>query len=271
MRLTNKVALVTGGGRGIGKGLALELGREGADVALTYHTSANGASEVVDQLHTLGRQAIAIEADLARVADARRAVTTTVETFGRVDILVYNAAHEKGRPFFEMTEEEYDLTLDVNLKGTFFCVQEAARAMIAHGITGRIITISSVQGFLSRPGFSDYAASKAGMNHFVRTIANELATYGITINSVEPGMIEVEWYSEKIKDYDRDSFGLTVPLGRVGYPHDVAGTVIFLASPDADYITGTVIRVDGGLNTRSPHYLPGQATTYPNRRPLKTD
>lgn len=271
MRLANKVALVTGGGRGIGKALALELGREGADVALTYHSSARGASEVVDELHALGRCAIAIEANLAWVADARRAVTATVEAFGGVDILVYNAANHNPQPFLQVTEEQYNLTLDVNLKGAFFCVQEAARAMIAHGITGRIITISSVQGFLSRPNNIHYAASKAGMNHFVRTVANELAPYGITINSVEPGAIEVEFYFDRADGYDRDNWGPTIPLGRVGYPRDVAGAVIFLASADADYITGIVIRIDGGIMTRSPHYLPGETTTYPNRRPRKTN
>ncbi len=267
MRLANKVALVTGGGRGIGKGLALELGREGADVALTYHASVRGAGEVVEQLHALGRQAIAIEADLARVADARRAVMTTVETFGRLDILVYNAGNVNVYPFFEMTEKQYDETLDVNLKGAFFCVQEAARVMIERGITGRIITISSVQGFLGSPTFAHYAASKAGLNRFVQTVANELATYGITINSVEPGVIEIERHFEKYEGYDRVIFGSRIPLGRVGYPHDVAGAVIFLASSDADYITGTVVRVDGGLMTRNPTWEPGQVTIYPNRRP----
>lgn len=264
MRLANKVVLVTGGGTGIGKGLALQFGREGADVAFTYHSSAGGANEVVNELHALGRQVIAIRANLARVADARRAVARAVETFGRVDILIYNAGLSDPHPFLEITEKQYNLTLNVNLRGAFFCTQEAARSMIALGITGRIITISSVHSFLSSPNYAHYAASKAGMDHFVRSIANELAPYGITVNAIMPGTIEVESYVKKFEGYDRNSWGSTIPLGYVGSPRDIAGVALFLASPDADYITGTVIRVDGGLMTRSPHYLPGQVTTYPN-------
>lgn len=265
MDLTGKVVLVTGGGRGIGKGLALEMGQAGADIALTYYASAQGANEVVAKLQQLGCRALAIPANLAKVADAHRAVTKAVEAFGRLNVLVYNAGITDPHPFLDITEEEYDLSLDINLKGAFFCAQEAARVMVKQGINGRIVTISSVHGFLSLPSHAHYAASKAGMNQFVRTVANELAPHGININAVAPGAIGTENYRNDV-NYDRDMEGKSIPLGRVGYPHDVAGAVIFLASSAADYITGTVIYVDGGIMTRSPHYPPGSATTYPNRR-----
>lgn len=267
MRLAGKVALVTGGGKGIGKGLALALGAEGADVALTYHASAVGAREVVATLEQSGRRAQAIPANLAKVADARRAVQATVESLGGLDLLVYNAGVTEPRPFLEMTEEHYDATLDLNLKGAYFCAQEAARVMIARGVRGSIVLISSLHGFLSFPGHTHYAASKAGMDQFVRTAANELGPYGIRINAVAPGMIEVEKYPEVFTNYDRNEWGPTIPLGRVGEPLDIARVVNFLASDEADYITGITIRVDGGIMTRSPHYPPSPITTYPDRRP----
>ena len=269
MRLDNKVVLVTGGGKGIGKGLAMDIGQAGADVALTYNASARGAQEVVEQLRKLGRRAIAIQANLGKVEDARHSVTATVEEFGRLDVLVYNAGITDPHPFLEMTEEEYDLTLDINLKGAFFCMQEAARVMIEKGICGSIVMISSGHAFLSFPKHAHYAASKAGMDQMVKTVANELAPYGIRINGVTPGMIEVEKYydDDVIEGYDPDKWGPTIPLGRPGYPRDISNATIFLASDVADYMTGSMMRVDGGLFTRSPHW--GPKCTYPNLRPQK--
>ncbi len=267
MRLLGKTALVTGGGTGIGKGLALALGREGADVAVTYYTSARGADEVADELRALGRSALTIKANLALVAEAQQAVAAAVETFGRLDVLVYNAGLSDPHPFLELTEEEYDATLDVNLKGAYFCAQAAARAMIAGGVGGSMVLVSSVHGTLSQPGFTHYAASKAGLEQLVRTVANELAPHGVRVNAVAPGMIEVERYFRTMPDYVRETWGKTVPLGRVGFPSDIAGAVVFLVSDDADFITGITIRVDGGALTRHPHFPPGTDTTYPNRRP----
>ncbi|MDP7741853.1 MAG: glucose 1-dehydrogenase [Lentisphaeria bacterium] len=265
MRLADKVVLVTGGGRGLGKGLVRELGRQGADIALTCHASVDGASEVVGELQQLGRRAVAIQADLTQVADARRAVAETLEAFGRLDVLVYNSGVDNPHPFLEISEADYDYVLDLNLKGAFFCAQEAARAMIAQGDGGAIVTISSIHGCLSLPKHAHYAASKAGMNQFVRTVANELGPYGITVNAVSPAMMHLEEYLAN-PDYDPDEWDPTVPLGRSGYPRDIAAAVTFLASSDASYITGTLIEVDGGLRTRSPHYGPNEATTYPNLR-----
>jgi NAD(P)-dependent dehydrogenase (short-subunit alcohol dehydrogenase family) len=267
MRLRDRVVLVTGAGRGIGRGLALALGEEGADVALTYHQSARGAEEVTAALRGMGRRALAIPANLAHAVDARRCVTATVAAFGRLDVLVYNAGITDPRPFLEITEAQYDATLNTNLKGAFFCAQEAARTMIRQGIAGRIIVISSLHAVLSFPAHAHYAASKAGLDQFARTIANELGPYGIRVNAVQPGMIEVEKYPDVIAGYEPAAWGPTVPLGRVGHPSDVAAAVLFLASSDADYVTGAVIRVDGGIMTRSPHYPPSSTTTYPDRRP----
>lgn len=266
MDLAGKVVLITGGGRGIGRGLALEMARAGADIALTYNASSKGAKEVAAEIGQLGRRVVMISADLSQVADARRAVTETVAAFSRLDVLVCNAGITDSHPFVEITEDEYDMTLDLNLKGAFFCTQEAVRAMIANKITGRIVLISSVHGFLSVPGHSHYAASKAGMNQFVRTVSHEIGPYGITINAIAPGAIEIESYREKA-GYDRDLLGTTIPLGRVGYPRDVAGGVIFFASGAADYITGTVMYIDGGVMTRSPHCSPEETITYANLRP----
>jgi glucose 1-dehydrogenase len=267
MRLRDRAVLVTGGGKGIGRGLALALAEAGADVAVTYNRSRDGAERVVDEIRGLGRRALAIPADLSRVAEARRCVAAALEVLGRLDVLLANAGVTDPRPFLEMTEEEYDATLDLNLKGAFFCAQAAARAMIERGTAGRIVVISSLHAVLSFPGHTHYAASKAGLDQFVRTAANELGPYGITVNAVQPGMIEVEKYPDLFEDYDPAAWGRTIPLGRVGHPRDLAGAVLFLASSDADYVTGATIRVDGGIMTRSPHYPPAPTTVYPDVRP----
>jgi NAD(P)-dependent dehydrogenase (short-subunit alcohol dehydrogenase family) len=266
MRLADKVALVAGGDRGIGRGIAIELGREGADVALTTFATADGANEVVAELQQLGRRAMAIPADLTRTANAGHAVAATVEAMGRLDLLVFNSGVHTPHPFLEMTQEIYDATLDLNLRGAFFCVQEAARAMIAQGISGSIVTISSTQSYLSMAGHSHYAASKAGMNQFVRTVANELGPYGINVNAIAPGHIKTPDRAKEIPNYNPERWAPTVPLGRIGTPQDVARAVVFLASSDADYITGTVTVIDGGIITRSPHYDPEGTLTYPNLR-----
>jgi NAD(P)-dependent dehydrogenase (short-subunit alcohol dehydrogenase family) len=260
MKLAGKAALVIGGDRGIGKGIALGLGREGADVALTYFFTESGGRDTADQLAGMGRRALALPADVRIVAEAREAVASTVKALGHLDILVFNSGITDPHPFLDLTEEQYDATLDLNLKGAFFCVQAAARAMVAAGSAGAMVTISSVHDFLSFPEHAHYAASKAGMDQFVRTAANELAPYGIRINAIAPGMIDSQ---DRI---DAATWGPTVPLGRPGYPSDIANAVIFLVSDDADYVTGTVLRVDGGMMTRSPHYPPSSPTTYPNRR-----
>lgn len=260
MRLSGKVALVVGGDRGIGQGIALGLGREGADVVLTWFFTERGGHETVDQLVAMGRQALTVPADARRVDASRAAVAATIEAFGRLDCLVFNAGITDPHPFLDLTEEQYDATLDLNLKGAFFGVQAAAKAMVSAGSGGSILAISSVHDFLSFPACSHYAASKAGLSQFVRTVANELAPYGIRINAIAPGMIDSHG------TIDADVWGPTVPLLRPGYPEDIAQAAVFLLSDDAAYVTGTVLRVDGGIMTRSPHYPPGASTAYPDRR-----
>ncbi len=260
MKLEGKVALIIGGDQGIGKGIALGLGRAGADVALTSFFSESGGRDTAAQILALGRRAIAMPADVRIVAAARATVATTVQALGRLDILVFNSGVTDPQPFLDLTEEQYDGTLDLNLKGAFFCVQAAARSMVAAGLADSIVTISSVHDFLSFPEHAHYAASKAGLSQFVRTVANELAPYGIRINAIAPGLIDSQ---DRI---DASVWGPTVPLGRPGYPDDIARAVVFLVSDDADYVTGTVLRVDGGIMTRSPHYPPNASTLYPNRR-----
>jgi NAD(P)-dependent dehydrogenase (short-subunit alcohol dehydrogenase family) len=260
VRLVGKVALVVGGDRGIGQGIALGLGREGADVVLTWFVSERGGRETVQQLVAMGRRAMTVSADARHVAASRAAVAATIAAFGRLDCLVFNAGVTDPHPFLDLTEEQYDATLDLNLKGAFFSVQAAAQAMVRAGSGGSILAISSVHDFLSFPACSHYAASKAGLSQFVRTVANELAPHGIRVNAIAPGMIDSQ------STIEADVWGPTVPLGRPGYPKDIARAAVFLLSEDAAYVTGTVLRVDGGIMTRSPHYAPGASTTYPDRR-----
>jgi NAD(P)-dependent dehydrogenase (short-subunit alcohol dehydrogenase family) len=260
VRLSGKVALVIGGDRGIGQGIALGLGRDGADVALTWFVTERGGRETVHQLVAMGRRALTVPADARKVDASRAAVAATIEAFGRIDILVFNAGVTEPHLFLELTEEQYDATLDLNLKGAFFGVQAAARAMVRAGSGGAIVAISSVHDFLSFPECAHYAASKAGLSHFVRTVANELAPNGIRINAIAPGMIDSQG------TVDADVWGPSVPLRRPGTPEDIARAAVFLLSHESDYVTGTVLRVDGGIMTRSPHYPPGASTTYPDRR-----
>jgi NAD(P)-dependent dehydrogenase (short-subunit alcohol dehydrogenase family) len=260
VRLANKVALVIGGDRGIGKGIVLGLGREGADVALTWFFTESGGQDAVDQLAAMGRRSIAIRTDARNPDESRAAVASTIASLGRLDYLVYNAGVGNFGPFLELAEDQYDGVLDLNLKGAFFAVQAAARAMVRDGVAGSIVAISSVHDFLSYPEGAHYAASKAGLSQLVRTIANELAPYDIRVNAIAPGMIDSQ------STVDAEVWGPTVPLRRPGYPDDIARAAVFLLSDEASYVTGTVIRVDGGIMTRTPHYPPGAVTTYPDLR-----
>ena len=260
MRLSGKVALVIGGDRGIGQGIALGLGREGADVALTWFFTESGGHETVNQLEAMGRRAMTVLADARHVDAGRAAVTATIEAFGRLDLLVFNAGITDPHPFLELTEEQYDGTLDLNLKGAFFGIQAVAQAMVRAGSGGAIVAISSVHDFLSFPECAHYAASKAGLSHFVRTVANELAPYGYPHQRHRAG------HDRQPEHHRRRGLGADRSLRRPGSPEDIAQAAVFLLSDEADYVTRTVLRVDGGLMTRSPHYPPGADTTYPDRR-----
>jgi NAD(P)-dependent dehydrogenase (short-subunit alcohol dehydrogenase family) len=247
--LRDKSGIVTGAGTGIGRGIARKLASCGARVAVHFNSSADGAKETVRLIEEAGGQAIAVRANLNSTADGVAMVERVIQQFGGLDILVNNAALSTEAPFFEMTEELWDQTLTVNLKSAYFCAQAAAKHMARQG-GGKIIFIGSIHGELTVPTFSAYAASKGGMSMVTRALALELAPLHINVNCVAPGLIEVERYYTQFEWYDRAEAAKNVPYGRVGFPDDIAGLVAFLASNEADFITGQIIFVDGGQRAK---------------------
>ena len=253
-RLDGKVAIITGGDQGIGRGIALRLAAEGADIAFCYRANRSGAEEVVASItgqaagENTGRRALALQADLSDTAQVQNFVASVFERFGTADILVNNAGLERRADFWDVTEQDYDLVLDVNLKGVFFTTQAAVRHWITAKAPGKIINISSVHEELPFPHFASYCASKGGLKMLTRDLAIELAPYGITINNIAPGAIETPINKALLNDPAKLKPLLeNIPLNRLGTADDVAGVAAFLASADADYITGTTVFVDGGL------------------------
>jgi glucose 1-dehydrogenase len=258
MKLEGKVALVTGSSQGIGQAVVIRLAQEGANVIINYRSHPEGAEETLAQVEASGgkcymaqcpkSQGFAIKGDLGSVPDIRQLVAESISHFGKLDILVNNAGIEKHAPFWEVTEADYDAVLDVNLKGVFFATQSMVQHLIETKRTGKIINISSVHEELPFPNFSAYCASKGGMKMLTRNLAIELGGLGITINNVAPGAIETPINTKLLNDPQKLGALLhNIPLGRLGQPQDVASLVAFLASSDADYVTGTTFFVDGGL------------------------
>ena len=248
MRLDGKKALVTGGGRGIGRGIALRLAREGADVVIDYVNNEDEAKDVKSQIEEAGRRGLILRADIARVDEARRLVDEAVRQMGTLDILVNNAGVEKQASFVDVSEEDFDLILGVNLKGPFFLSQAFARYLIASKRPGKIINISSVHEQIPFPGYASYCASKGGIRMLMRDLAVELSPHGITVNNIAPGAIETEMNRPLLDDRPRlEKLLGQIPLGRMGKPADVGAVAAFLASEDADYVTGSTYFVDGGL------------------------
>ena len=247
-RLHGKTALVTGAAQGIGKGIALRLAQEGADIVLHVRSEDDRAREAAREIEALGRACEVVAADMADMAAVRQVMPQALARFTAVDILVNNAGIERHAGFLEASEEDYDAVLDVNLKGPFFLMQAFAKALAAAGRPGRVIHISSVHEELPFPNFTAYCASKGGLKMLMRNAAIELAPLGITVNNVAPGAIRTP-INTKLLDNPAQLQRLLgqIPLGRMGEPADVAGTVAFLASDDASYITGSSIVVDGGL------------------------
>ena len=243
--LEGKRALVTGGGTGIGRGIALELAAAGAAVSLSYNTSSAGAAETAAQIRAAGGQAWTFAADLTQPGAGADLVEAACAEMRGVDILVNNAGFSLERAFLEVTPEDWDRVQNVNLRSGFFCAQASARRMKEQG-GGKILFIGSVHGSASVPKFSVYAASKGGIDALTRQLAVELAPWRINVNAVIPGLIEVESYYQSFPWYDRAVSARQVPLGRVGFPADIAAAVAFLASDRADFVTGQALVVDGG-------------------------
>lgn len=245
MRLQGKNALVTGASRGIGRAIALAFAKEGANVAFTYTKDEEGASITERLLLDEAVQGLAIRADGSDEVQAQQAVKEVERNFGAIDILVNNAGITKDNLLIRMSAEDFSSVLDVNLKSAFLLTKACARGMMKNR-AGRIINISSIVGVTGNAGQANYAASKAGMIGLTKTVAKELGSRGIRVNAVAPGFIETEM-TDKLPEEIRENMLAGIPLGSFGKPEDVARVCVFLASSDADYITGQTIHVDGGM------------------------
>jgi 3-oxoacyl-[acyl-carrier protein] reductase len=245
MKLAGKSALVTGASRGIGREIALELARLGANVAVNYAGSEAKANEVVEEIRQLERDAFAIQCDVSNGEAVASMVKETVDRFGSLDILVNNAGITKDNLLMRMKEDEWDAVLNINLKGVFLCTKAVTRQMMKQR-SGRIINISSIVGASGNPGQANYVAAKAGVIGLTKTSAKELASRGITVNAVAPGFISTEM-TDKLSDELKQEMLKTIPLAQFGEAKDIANAVAFLASDDSRYITGQTIHVNGGM------------------------
>lgn len=245
MLLDGKVALVTGASRGIGRAIAIELAKAGALVAINYAGNAAAAQEVQKVITDMGGKAIVIQADVSNEEAATKLVDTTIEQLGGLDILVNNAGITRDNLFIRMKEEDWNAVINTNLNGVFNCTKVAAKYMMKKR-TGRIINMSSVVGITGNFGQTNYAAAKAGVIGFTKSLAREMATRGITVNAVAPGFIATDM-TAAMPEKAKTSVLTSIPLGKMGQPEDIANAVLFLASDKASYITGQVIHVDGGM------------------------
>ncbi|GAB4189571.1 MAG: 3-oxoacyl-[acyl-carrier-protein] reductase [Roseiflexaceae bacterium] len=242
--LKERVALVTGGSRGIGRAIAQALGAAGATVIVNYKSNAEAAEAVASAINAADGRAQAVQADVSDPADVERLFKSIQAEHGRLDILVNNAGITRDTLLLRMKEEDFDAVLDTNLRGVFLCTKAALRPMMKRG--GRIINITSVVGLMGNPGQANYAAAKAGLIGFTKSIAREMASRNITVNAVAPGYVETE-LTDTLGEQVRTAILENIPLGRFGQPQDVANLVCFLASDAAAYITGQTITVDGGM------------------------
>jgi 3-oxoacyl-[acyl-carrier protein] reductase len=243
--LSDKVALVTGGSRGIGRAIAIRLATEGADVAVNYRTDEVSARAAVEAIEATGRRGFAVQGDVSVAEDAQRMVTETIASLGAIHILVNNAGVSADMLTMRLSEADWDRVLDTDLKGAFLTTKAAMRPMLRQH-WGRIINISSVVGYTGNAGQASYASAKAGLMGFTKSVAREVATRNITANVVAPGLIDTDM-TERLSEEIRNWMLAQVPMGKPGTPEDVAAAVAFLASDDAAYMTGQTIKVDGGM------------------------
>ena len=242
MDLSGKVAIVTGSARGIGREIALRLAEAGANIVISDIAGAESAAE---EIKKMGRQSLAVHADVSSAADVANLVEKTAGEFGRIDILVNNAGIARDQLLLRMSDEDWETVLNVNLKSVFLCTRAVLRQMIKQR-WGRIVSISSIVGIVGNPGQANYASSKAGIIGFTKSIAREVGSRGITVNAIAPGFI-VSRMTDQLSEEQKGEMLKRIPLGSLGSPRDVAEAVAFLASEEARYITGQVLGVDGGL------------------------
>jgi len=245
MNLAGKTALVTGASRGIGREIAIELAKQGANVAVNYAGSESKANEVVDEIKALGKEAFAIKCDVSNSDEVASMVKETVERFGKLDILVNNAGITKDNLLMRMKEEEWDDVININLKGVFLCTKAVTRQMMKQRM-GRIINIASIVGVSGNPGQANYVAAKAGVIGLTKTTAKELASRNITVNAIAPGFITTDM-TDKLTEDVKTEMLKQIPLARFGEPKDIAKVTAFLASDDASYMTGQTLHIDGGM------------------------
>ncbi len=250
MRLQDRVAIVTGAGSGNGRGIALRLAEEGAKIVVA-DVSEVGAGETVAMIEAMAGQALLVKADVSQRSQVETMVKITLQHFGQIDILVNNAGVETLIPFLELPESEWDRILAVNLKGPFLCSQAVAREMAQAGRGGKIVNIASINSAIALPGQAHYVSSKGGLLMLTKAMALDLAPYNINVNAVGPGVIETAMTANSLSNPARVEMFLNhIPLKRIGQPRDIANAVLFLASDEADYITGTILYVDGGWLTQ---------------------
>jgi 3-oxoacyl-[acyl-carrier protein] reductase len=245
MDFTDKVAVVTGSSRGIGRAIALRLAEGGAKIVVNYRGNGSAADEVVQQIRSAGGEATAVQADVRQAQEAQALIDAAKNTFGRVDILVNNAGTTRDTLLMRMTEEDWDVVIDTSLKGSFNCIKAVSRQMMRQRY-GRIVNITSVAGIAGNAGQANYASAKAGLIGLTKTVAKELGSRGITCNAIAPGLVPTDLTASLSQDLVDTAIERT-PLGRVGTAEDMAAAVAFLASDQASFITGQVLAVDGGL------------------------
>lgn len=245
MTLVGKVALVTGGSRGIGRAIALKLAENGADVAINYAGNTAAAEEVKTAIEQMGRKALLVQGSVADTDGVQTIVNTVVKELGRLDILINNAGITRDGLLMRMKEADWDDVMHTNLKGVYNCSKAVLRTMMKQR-SGQIVNMASVVGEMGNAGQTNYAAAKAGVIGFTKSLAKEVASRGITVNAIAPGFIATDMTSV-LTDDQKAEMARTIPLGRAGQPEDVANAVLFLVSEGAAYITGQVLNVDGGM------------------------